>query len=230
LSYDFDLTTQESKPDGKAKNLTAIAGLLAKLGNEVEIEKTFDDVAMAQRNLALSLKQALEKDFDTARSALGLGGLRAPTDLIVIVNPLDAHAAVHQLRVGSTTYLVVGPGLESARQAILEASLRPIARRWADAHYGKAAKLKKNWEGLRASRRITSRYSKGEAYLAENLTQVLAFKVWSKGAKDIGSEEEDLIDRSAKDGLRWTRALLRALDGTKLTDDAVGAAIGRASP
>lgn len=232
-AQDLALSKTLNAPTGKAKELTAVGPLIAKLGALPEIEALFDKVAADQRELARSLMKVLETDFAEARKLLGSSSYRAPTRLVVVPNPLDAHASARRVQAGGTTYLVVGPGLEHAASAVLATAFRLSAEPWAKAHLGKAAKLKKSWEGLRAVRRISGEYPTAEQYFAENFGQVLAFKVKSRGSKDARSEEEDFFDQTAKDGLRWTRPLLRALDESKLSeplDEAVNRLMQKANP
>lgn len=218
FSHDLALHALGTAPGGKAKDLAGVAPLIAKFGSLPEVEALFDKVTVDQRELARSLMKEVERDFAEARKLLGSPSYRAPTSLVVVPNPLDAHGSARRVTVGSTTYLVVGPGLETARTAVLTAALEISARDWAKAHFSKAPKLKKSWEGLRSVRRISAQYGSAERYLAENLSRVLAFKVRSKGAKDLRSEEEDFFDQTAKDGLRWTRPVLRALDEGALSE------------
>lgn len=233
FSQDLALEKTLSAPSGKAKDLAGVGPLVAKLGSLPELEGLFDKLANDQREHARTLMKALEADFAEARRLLGSSSYRAPSNLVVVPNPLDAHASARRVQAGGITYLVVGPGLDSARTAALGAAFRISAEGWAKAHFAKAAKLKKSWESLRGVRRISAEYSTGERYLAENLARVLAFKVRSKGSKDLRSEEEDFFDQTAKDGLRWTRPLLRALDDSKLSeplDEAVNRLLQKASP
>ena len=233
FSHDLALEKLSGTPSGKAKDLAGVAPLIAKFGTQPEVETIFDKVMLDQRELARNLMKGLETDFAEARKLLGSSSYRAPPSLVVVPNPLDAHASARRVAVGGTTYLVVGPGLESARTAVLTAAFRISAEDWAKAHLGKAAKLKKSWEGLRAVRRISTEYGSAERYLAENLARVLAFKIRSKGAKDSRSDEEDFFDQTAKDGLRWTRPLLRALEESTLSeplDEAMSRLIQKANP
>lgn len=233
FAQDLGLKKTVHAAAGKGKDLAGVGPLIARLGALPEIEALFDKVASEQRELARSLMKELEVDFAEARRLLGSNAYRAPTRLVVVPNPLDAHASARRVQVGGTTYLVVGPGLEHARAAVLAASFAISAEAWAKAHLGKAAKLKKSWEGLRTVRRISAEYPTAEQYFAENLGRVLAFKVRTKGAKDLRSEEEDFFDQTGKDGLRWTRPLLRALDESKMSeplDEAVNRLMQKANP
>lgn len=207
-------------PDGKGLSKTAAAlrgklePVLKAFREEGKLSQIFDKVAEDQREHAKALKALLEKDFVQARTILGDEGLRAPPSLVVVPNPLDGHAVVRELKIGDTTYLVVGPGHETARAAVLEAALQPaIAKLVVDA-WPRAKGFKRSWDGLKTSRRIAERYVSGENYLAIALTKTLAHRVrFAVAGKPADTNaDEDFIDEQARQGMRWARASLRVLE------------------
>jgi hypothetical protein len=213
LSHDASLEkVGEGAPDWATKLGAAVKGLRG-LASDPGVEKLFDAIALEQREHAKALMAAVEKDLADAETSLGVTGLRPPPRLVVVPNPLDSHGAVRRVKTQKYDYLVVGPGTEKAREAILEAALRPKAEAWVEAAWPSAKLLKRHWDGVKISSRISERYPDGPVYLAHTLTRVLSYKVLGKitGASD----DEDFVDVSAKDGLRWARATLKALEGRK---------------
>lgn len=206
--------------DGKGLSKTA-AALRGKLEpalkafrEEGNLTTVFDKVAEDQRTHAKALKALLEKDFVQARKILGDETLRAPTSLVVVPNPLDGHAVVRELEIGDTTYLVVGPGHDTARAAVLEAALMPSMATFVKGAWPWAKGFKRSWDGLKTSRRIANRYGSGENYLTIALTKALAHRVNLAVAGKAGDKDadEDFIDEQAREGMRWARASLRVLE------------------
>ncbi|MCA9552235.1 MAG: hypothetical protein KC933_19510 [Myxococcales bacterium] len=205
--------------DDKAKLSKAAQALLPKVNpvldafrEEAKLTALFDKVAEEQRDHAKALKALVEKDFVEARKITGDADLRGPKSLVVVPNPLDGHAMVRTVDIGDTRYLVVGPGSESARSAILAAALRPTMLQLAKQAYPRAKGFKRSWDGLKTSRRITSRYPDGADYLAEALTVALAQRVSQAGKADTREADEDFIDEQARQGMRWARAALKILE------------------
>ena len=207
---------------------------LKTLGQDEELTRLFDAIAMQQRRLAKTLLGALERDFVEAEKYLALDDLRPPRELVVIPNPLDAHGYVRNVKLDTGHYLVVGPGVNATRQAVLLASLRPLVAQWVEAGWEGARLLKKHWEGLKLSKRITERFPQGQQYAAETLSRVLAYRIHAMvDGRDPAAEEEDFIDAESKDGMRWTRAMLRALDTVKAGEpvaDTFPKLLSRANP
>lgn len=233
LAQDLALDKPIDELPASAKNLAGVVPLIKKLGAEPALTKIFDDVALEQRKHALELMGRLDKTFAAAPQHVGGTGLRAPGRLVVIPNPLDSHGAVRTVELGKTTYLVVGPGLESATKATLQASLRPLAKTWAAKGYAGAAKLKRHWDGLKGIKSINSRYKDGEAYAAETLTRAVAYKILSSGSVKATTEsEEDFAERESKNGLRWMRAVVQALDarGKEPMDTGAAKILAKANP
>lgn len=207
--------------------------VLERLKEEAQLAALFDQLAVAQREHARKLKDQVEKDFAQAAKILGEEELRAPAALVVVPNPLDAHGSVRLVEQGDRRVLVVGPGAESARRTILLESLRPTLAETVKTAWPSAKGFAKSWDGLKISKRITSRWPTGEAYLAESLTHAVAFRVRSADGKGSKEAEEEFIDEQAKDGLRWARAALRVLElpaaGARLSGE-IGKVIGKVSP
>lgn len=233
LAHDLSLAKAEAEPGPEAKKLAGIAPLLQKLGSEPAISKLYDELALEQRKLALELLARVDQSFDAAAKSFNMPGLRAPLNLIVVPNPLDAHGSVRTLDVGKLRVLVVGPGLDSANRAILQAGLRGILAPWVAKGMAGGAKLKKAWESTRTVRRIAARFRDADAYATETLSRVLAFQILTGTKGKITAEaEEDFIETESKNDLRWARAMLRALDGrgAEPMETATAKIVARASP
>lgn len=188
--------------------------VLAGFREEGNLQTVFDKVAEDQRDHAKTLKTLLERDFLQARSIVGDNTLRAPTKLVVVPNPLDGHGMVRLLKIGETDFLVVGPGNDTARAAVLERALRPAVATLVKAAYPRAKGFRRSWDGLKTSRRIAKRYGDGANYLTEALTYALAHRVAlaASKVKDTREADEDFIDLQARQGMRWARAALKLLD------------------
>lgn len=233
LAHDLGLDKTVDDLPASAKNLSGVVPLVKKLGADPALTKIFDDVAAEQRKHALELMGKLDKAFNAAGSQLGGGGVRAPGRLVIVPNPLDSHGAVRTVELKNTTYLVVGPGLETATKAALQASLRPLSKAWVSKSYANAAKLKKHWDGLKILKSITTRYPDGESYAAETLTRVITFRALaSANGQNASAMEEDFVERETKNGLRWTRAIVQALDarGGEPMETGVAKILAKANP
>jgi hypothetical protein len=202
------LSADASKLKGK------LDPVLARLGEEAQLEKLFDGLAVQQRDLARALKERLERDFAEAQRLLGDAELRAPLNLIVVPNPLDAHGAVRRLVRGDLQLLVVGPELESVRRVVLEAALAPSVAAMVTAAYPNAKATQKAWDQLKGIKRLTARWPTGEAYFADALTGVVSRRVRAKvdGATLGRDSDEEFAENQAQAGQRWARAALRILE------------------
>lgn len=216
LGHDMGLETVEATSTDAAKTLAdAVRGLKA-VADDKALTALFDKLALRQREHARSIMEVLDRDFAEASTYLGATSLKAPLNLTVIPNPLDAHGAVRRVQVDDRLYLIVGPGVDAARDAVIAATVRPLVKGWVDASWGSAKLLARHWDGLKISKRITERFPDGQAYLTETLTRVFVFRIRaSADGKDAAALLEDFIDAQTKDGMRWTRAVLAALDTVK---------------
>lgn len=198
----------------KSNLASAVLPVLNTFRTESKLTKVFDKVAEDQRDHAQELKVLLEKDFKLAQTLLGAPNLRAPKHLVVVPNPLDGHAMVRSLKIGDQNFLVVGPGSDTARAAILKLALRPAVAEMVKAAYPRAKGFRRSWDGLKTSRRIAQRYIDGENYLTEALAETITHRLalLSAGTKDTREADEDFIDEQARKGMRWARATLRLLD------------------
>lgn len=196
---------------GPAAGLAKSLASLSDFRTDAELEVVFDQIAQEQRKLMKELKVGVEKDFKMASKLLGVDSFRAPVDVTVVPNPLDGHGLVRRLTVGGTTYLVVGPGAEQARAAILEAALEPTVRAMVNKSYDRGPKLARSWSTLKTTKRITRRWPNGPSYLTAALTAALAHRAMA-GGKASRDADEEFIDDQAKNGMRWARAALRILD------------------
>lgn len=221
------------KPSAPADALAKKLGPLADFRGDANLDVVIDKVATKQRAHMKALKAALEQDFAAARKVLGDERFRAPISLVVVPNPLDGHGLVRELTLGGTTYLVVGPGLETARLAILEAALEPSIRAMVENAYPRAKNLARSWATLKTSSRIQRQWPTGEAYLTDALRTAVAHRaiVRASGSAHRDADEE-LIDAQAKDGMRWARAALRIIDahGSGPLAEALPDLLAKASP
>ncbi len=216
LAHDLGLEAVQKEGTQAATDLAAAVKGLKAIGADPELAKLFDALALRQREHAKQIMAVLDKDFAEAGTYLGTQGLKAPLTVTVIPNPLDAHGSVRRVKVGEHLYLIVGPGLDEARDAVMAATLRPLVATWVEASWGGANLLKRHWDGLKISKRITERFPKPQAYLTETLTRAFVFRIRAKvDGKDADALAEDFIDAQTKDGMRWTRAVLAALDTVK---------------
>lgn len=221
----------KSKPSGAAASLADKLAPLSDFRGEANMEAVFDKVALEQRKHMKTLKATLEKDFAVVLKVLGSDAFRTPRNLVVVPNPLDGHGLVRELEMGDKTYLVVGPGEDGARAAILEAALRPTVTKMVNASYGRAAKLARSWSTLKTSKRITKQWPNGKAYLSEALTNALAHRAMAGGSTSRDADEE-FIDEQARDGMRWARTALRVLDahGSGALAEALPKLLSKANP
>jgi hypothetical protein len=209
------LSMAPGAPDatGPAAKLEKRLAPLADFRSDASLEALIDRLADEQRAHMKELKGALEQDFEAVRDVLGDEAFRAPVRLVVVPNPLDGHGLVRKLSMGGETYLVVGPGLDQARMAILEAALEPAVREMVSEAYGRARSLARSWSTLKTSKRITRSWPTGQAYLTDALTHALAHRALEGAPKGRRRDvDEAFIDAQAKDGMRWARAALRIVD------------------
>jgi hypothetical protein len=224
------LAGEKDKLSAEAGKLKGKLSAVDKFRNDAALIALFDTLAEEQRALSTTLKKSLEADFDAAEKAMGVGTLRAPGSLVVVVNPLDAHDVVRRVSVGETSYLIVGPGLDAAQHAVLNQSLRlalakPIKDAWPN-----AKKFKAHWDSLKASTRIGRFYREDEAYFAAALSSAMVYHVRSGRARNK-DKDEDFIEQQSNEGQRWARAALKVLDdsaGQMSTE--LGKALAKASP
>ena len=196
-----------------AKSLARDLAPLSDYRTDAQVVGLYDKLVNEQRDHMKALDTALETDFEAARKVVGDPELRAPTALVVVPNPLDGHGLVRKLGMGGTTYLVVGPGLDAARSAVLVEALRPAVAQMVDGAYGRGKNLARSWSTLSTSKRITSKWPNGKAYLTDALTHAIVHRARSKADGKGGREaDEAFVDAQAKDGMRWSRAALRILD------------------
>ena len=186
---------------------------LDKFRQEVDLIKVFDDLADAQRTHAKKLLAGVNSDLSAAVKMLGDAGFRAPTNLVVVPNPLDSHGLTHRVQTKDAVILIVGPDAATARRAILEEALRPTIKTLVAANYRSAKIFRRSWDSLKSSRRIVRRYKDGQNYLTEALTSAMAYRVAAKAAGKSGREaDEEFVDEQAKNSMRWARGALRVLD------------------
>lgn len=222
----------DQRPSAEAEKLGASLGALASFREKAEIAKLFDTLVVEQRDVARALKDRLERDLGAARTRLGAEA-RAPVTLVVVPNALEGHDVVRTVRIGTRRYLVVGPGIDAAEVAVLEAVLAEVLRPALEAAWRGAAgpRYEKAWEAVRASPRIARRYGDGRAYLAANLARVLALEVVARGGGE--APDEDALDAMSRDGLRWGRPAARALealDGKTPLEAALARGLARVAP
>lgn len=202
---------QNAKISNEAKKLLKPVMVLDDFHREAKLKGVYDAIALAQRKHAKELKTRLEADFDKAAKLLGVSELRAPVQLVVIPNPLDGHDMVRPVHMGETTFLVVGPGFETAQRAVLEAALAPLMRNMLEESWKTAKFFDTSWSTLKDARRITRRYRNPQSYLAESLARAVAFRI--RNAKPTKEGDEEFVDDQARDAMRWARVALKLIDG-----------------
>jgi hypothetical protein len=223
------LATDKDKPSGDAAKLKSKLSPIDAFRSQAELAGLFDQIAEEQRALGATLKKNLELDFDAAEKVVGAQSLRAPANLVVVVNPLDGHDIVRRVSAGDTTYLVVGPGLEAAQASILAASLRPTVAKYVKDQWANGKKFKAHWDTIKSGR-LSRIYRDDEAYFTAALSNALVYQV-RQGKARTKDKDEDFIDEQGNEGIRWARAALKILDESKGQFGAeLGKAIGRASP
>ncbi len=231
LSRDFAAQKHGELSPG-AKKLEGVIAILEHLGADPALQKIYDETLSLERKQALELFAKLDKTFEAGKKHLGVAELRPPKELTVLTNALDAQGSVRLVKVGALQYLVVGPGLDSATEAVLVATLRGTYGKEVSKAYAKSDKLKKAWADLKGYKSITAAYADGDLYATDTLAEVLSFQILNLTAgAPLAAKEEDFIDASTKGGLRWTRATLRALDGrAEPIDAALPKVIAKVSP
>ncbi|MCK6551475.1 hypothetical protein L6R52_36905 [Myxococcota bacterium] len=202
----------------QAKKLAASAGpVIDQFRQQAGLVKLFDTLANEQRGHAKELKARLEKSFGDAAKVLGLSYLKAPTSLVVVPNPLDAHGSVRYVRAKDRVYVVVGPGFKTAEKAVLETAMSGALRPTVDAAWTTSSgqKYAKHWETLKNTPKIAGRWTDGRAYLADTLAALFLYRLQAKAepAKATKEAEEELLEDLNRQGLRWARIVMRALDG-----------------
>lgn len=235
LAQDLGLDKTTSEPTADVKKLAGVAALVKKLGADPSLAKVYEDALVIQRKQAVELMGRLDKTFAAAKKHLNLADFRGPADLVVIPNPLEAHDSVRVVTVGKTTYLLVGPGLDTATEAVLNAALRPVVRAAVAKSYGNAPKLKKQWSEIKPlNKRIGAEYGEGDVYAAETITQILSFQIRSAvaGGAPAAAAEEDFVEQQTKNGLRWTRPFIQNLGnrGAEPIDVTIGKVVPKVTP
>jgi hypothetical protein len=171
-----------------------------------------------------------------AERMLKMGEIRAPLSLVVVPNPLDGHDVVRVVDTKEKTYLVTGPGFPAAERAVLEVALasalkKPLDAAWASPGGQRYAKA---WDAVKSTPRA-KRYADGKAYLGATLAKIVAFKVRQKlEGKASKDAEEDFADEiTNRDGLKWGRVALHALDGwdgNEALESALSKGLARSAP
>lgn len=214
----------------QAKKIMPAIESLDAFRQKVGLAKLFDTIAIEQRTHAKELKTRIEKGLAAAGKMIGASDLRAPVSLVVVPNPLDGHDVVRKIATKDHTYVVPGPGFKEGERAALEAVLQSTMKKPVEAVWGSAGGVKyaKAWDTVKGSPRIAGRYGDAKAYLADTLAHVLAFKATTKlsGAAQK-TQEEDFIEEMNRDGLRWGRTVLRALDGVEGGSEPFDAVLAR---
>lgn len=235
LAHDVALDKPLVELSPETKKLAGVAALVKKLGADPSFAKVYEDALVLQRRQATEMAARLDKTFGTAKKHLNLAELRAPLSIVVVPNPLDAHDSVRTVVVGPTTYLIVGPGLDSGAYAALEATLRPMIRAAVAKAYPNAAKLKKQWGEIKPLyKRIAAEYGDGDVYAAETLMGILSFQIKGilSGVPPVATAEDDFVEQQVKLGLRWTKPLMQSLAGrgTDPIDVTIGKIIPKVTP
>jgi hypothetical protein len=231
LSHDLGSDKPLDDAPSSAKGLKEVLPLLRKLGTDPAFTKLFDDLALEQRKHSVELMARLDKAFTVASKQLGTS-VRAPQRLVVVPNPLDSHGAVRTVDLPKTTFLVVGPGLESTTHAVLQASLRPIVKASVSKAWANAAKFKKAWDGVKGSKSVSQRWPDGESYAAETLARLFAFRAVSEAeGKKASTQDDDFLEAETEHGYRWARPMAQAQEGgNEPLDSAVAKILAKANP
>lgn len=202
----------EGAPKGDVKKLADALAPLEAFSQGAQVSGVFDKVATAQREHMKELRTKLQADFEAAAAVMGDEAFRAPVDLVVVPNPLDGHGLVREASFGGKTYLVVGPGLESARAAVLRHALRPAIGAAVNKAWRNGGRLADDWGRRKASKRIAERWASGGAYLTDAIASAVAHKALTKVDGTAGRDaDENFIDEQSKEGMYWGRNALRML-------------------
>ncbi|MEO1338142.1 MAG: hypothetical protein AAFV29_21030, partial [Myxococcota bacterium] len=168
-----------------------LAPALERFRKDAKVVQLFDDLAAEQRAHAQRLRAGLDRDLSEAAKQLGDDAFRAPKNLVVVPNPLEAHALIRRVQTQNEVLLITGPDDQTARQAVLEAALKPALRRAVDKHYRSARLFARSWASLKTNRRIARRYIDGRNYLAEALARALAFRVIARREGRAGKDADE---------------------------------------
>lgn len=203
------LAGPDTKLSGNAKKLQPKLAVLDKFAEQAALKALFDELAERQRSQAKELMKVVEDDLEKAADQLDDPEFRAPRNLVVVPNPLDSHDALRTVDVGDERFVVVGPGLESGRDQIVQAVVRPYLVTAVDKAWAAATKYQTHWDGVRKSTRIRNRYGDGKNYLVEALARSLTHRVRHGSSSE---SDEDFVDLQARENMRWARIALRVWD------------------
>ena len=204
------------RPDGGSKAARKLRGPLIRalkaFMDDPRLRALFEDRLSAQRDLAVAYMTSIDKDLEHAVNAIKEGGYRAPSSLIVVPNPLDAHDTARRIDGGGTTWLVIGPDLDLGRRAIVSEVVRPLLERHARQHYQRARHFKDAWTRLRRAQRV-GLPREGALYLADAVSRGLAFRACAKSDRTASRRADDaFVEDETRRGYRWARGGLRVLD------------------
>jgi IS5 family transposase len=200
---------EDDRLTGHPAQLAGKLGPLTAFSEEASLQQVFDRLAEDQRKLAIDLAKAIEADLTGAQERIADPDFRAPTELVIIPNPLDSHAAFRTLEVGKRRMVVVGPGLEVGRVQLIETIVTPYLRRAVNGAWGSASKYRTHWDGVKRSKRIARRYKTGKNYLTVALTRSLVHRLQHPGEPEA---DDQFVDEQAREGMRWARIALRVWD------------------
>ena len=199
--------------DARIRRLRAdLRPVLARFRDDAGWIDLIDDLFDPRRKDARSLQVGLDDDLNVLASFLRAPKFRAPVDLVVIPNPLDAHGRSYRIDTDANRYLIVGPGEAEARRAVVAEVIRPTVSRLIARHYSGAKRFQRAWRTLKSSRSISARYKDGSAYLTEALVRAIAFRVRSPAGRRRAEADEAFVEAQTKEGMRWARGALRVLD------------------
>lgn len=185
--------------------------LLKRYQGEAETQKLMDKLAEKQREHVKQLKVRVDQDLQAAASFLH-EPVRAPTDFQVIPNLLDTQNSRRRMKIGTRSVLLVGADLETARSAIVSQVLSAYFEKATQGLTSSNRQLKRAWDEVRRSRRIRTRYTSGDHYLAEALGRALAFRVSHKGRMSSDLVETFSDEQAKEAGMRWIQPALQMLD------------------
>jgi hypothetical protein len=192
-----------------AQELQGQLEVLERFRDEADLEELFARLAEKQREQAKELMKSVEADLQEVVATLDDPAFRAPRSLVVVPNPMDSHDALRTVDVGDQRFISVGPGLQSGREQIVRAAVRPYIRSAVDGAWAAASKYRAHWEGVKLSKRIVTRYRNAKNYLVEALTRALVHRI-EAGAGQAADEE--FVDAQARENMRWARIALRVWD------------------
>ena len=202
------------RPSARAARLASQLAALDAFRSEVS--DVYAEVLGAQREHMAAMHSALETDVEALRTVLADPEFRAPRSLSVVPTPLESHGVVRSVRVRDHSFLVVGPGLKTARSAILAEILRPGVAPLVSKAYPQSRGFSRSWATLRTSQRIAERWTSGAEYLTDALTRALAHRAITRVDRvERRSADEAFVDREAVRGMRWARSALRIVDAPR---------------